>query len=232
MAMIRPSSIVAAISGPIGGQTFVNAKTGIIVRPRTYRRPNHSAALLSQQSIFANTVRRWRTLTDLQKSAWQSLAQNFPRTNRIGQASPATAFQTFAQTNMLSRSFLGPDLDDPPTETNPQTPILTDAIATDLPLYLAIALRNSAPAETVIQLTANRSLSTSLPKFRTPFPIVATQTLTEPIKNFIIFTDKWIQAFGELSPGETFTVRARFYLPGSQLLPTPAQEISNFLPLP
>ena len=232
MALIRTSSIVAGISGGLGGQVFVNAKTGLLVRPRAYRKPPDTRPLLAQQAIFANVTRHWRALSDQQKSAWRALAQDFPKTNRLGQTSPATGFQIFVKINILSRTFLGPPLTDPPVETNPATPILTDAIATDLPFYLAIALRNSAPAETVIQLTANRSLSNTLAKFRDPFPIVATQIMIDPIKNFINFTTKWIEAFGVLSPGETFTVRARFYLPGSQLLPTPTQEITNLLPLP
>ena len=99
MAIIRPSSIVGAISGSIGGTNFATGKNGPYVRSRVSR----TKSLTPKQSFvrvrFQFLRHEWQGLTDAQRTAWRMAAANRPHINRLGLTSHLSGHALFIQHN-------------------------------------------------------------------------------------------------------------------------------------
>lgn len=100
MAIIRTGPVVAAISGGIGGVVFVAGSRSAVVRPRPIAHRKSSPALATARARFMTVRNAWKQLTVEQKAAWATAAALRPSTNRLGQASPMSAFLLFVRTNV------------------------------------------------------------------------------------------------------------------------------------
>lgn len=114
MAIIRTGPIVGAISGSIGGVTFVVGSRAAVVRPRPTRRPRVSSFKRTSDSLFANIRHSWADLTDLQQSGWNVLGPTLSRVNRLGQTSPLNGFEAFVRVNMELRNEPGDLVEEAP----------------------------------------------------------------------------------------------------------------------
>lgn len=99
MAIIQMGGIVSKISGKIGGQTFANNRAGSFLKNTgTYKKAltHHRSQALAKMT--ANN-QKWRALTEIQRSSFNSGAVNFPYLNRLGQTKYYSGYQLF---NMFS----------------------------------------------------------------------------------------------------------------------------------
>ena len=231
MAIIRTSSIVAGISGSVGGQTFVNSRNGVVARIRPHRRPSPSGVLLTQQALFANLTRAWRTTTAEDRDAWRALALDNPKTNRVGQTSQPSGFQFFLEVN-LNRVRSGSSITLSPPELILQNVDIPIEVTFQAPATYDIlfTLANKGIG-TKVQISGSRSGSTIVPKFSRGWRIVHEQTL--PFTSFFtadVF-NAWVAAFGAMEPGEAFALRIIFYSPFFDILPrAPIEFTGNVLP--
>lgn len=219
MAIIRTGPIVAGISGSIGGQTFVNARGGLIARTRSYRKPNHSATLLEQQSTFANTTRRWRTLTAQQRAAWRALASDHPKTNRLGLTSNQTGFNVYVAVTMNRFRASGAFFDDPPTIQEVSIPMTFVPSLQLLGDYAVQFTLNATPPGIRVQIWGSRHLSEIDPRWPPDFRIVGEANTPGVPFFFMEFFEAWEAAFGAMKTGERYSLRIIYYSPNSDLFP-------------
>jgi hypothetical protein len=95
MARIIYSALVESIAGSIKGTTFQRNAYGYTVKGK----PNMvNPSRLSQQLNklhFAANARKWRTITDTNRTQWQSYADAFPIPTRLNPASNLSGFDYF-----------------------------------------------------------------------------------------------------------------------------------------
>lgn len=231
MALIKPSAIVQGISGSIGGQTFVNAKTGLVARPRPYRRAASSEKALIQQSYFSNVSRRWRQITEQQRDSWRSLATDFPQTNRIGQTSPWTGYTLYVKVTMNRLRATGSLFDSPPIVA----PITVDPFKiptlTQGGPYQVIFQPNSTPPTVHIQIWGSRHLSFIDPRRPPPFRLVHESFFSNTPFYTVQFFDEWQAAFGSMFFDERYTLNFVYYSPSADLFPrAPVVFLGTTLP--
>ncbi len=106
MAIFKPSAIIAAISGKLGGQVFVQARGANVVRHRPAGKGGASRRHEIPKRNLAEAQRFWKTLTDDQHAAWRTFAVQYPVTNRIGLRRPLSPYQAFVRTT-LNRFLFG-----------------------------------------------------------------------------------------------------------------------------
>ena len=219
MAIIRPSAIVAGISGSVGGVTFVNSKTGIVARHRPYRKPNHSEKLLTQQRYFARVTRHWREISEQDRSAWRALAVDYPIVNRLGQASARTGFALFTKANLPYLRAQGLLWNAPPTQRNISIDIPAVIEFDDSPDYDMLLELGGAGPDTHVTVWGSRHLSFIDPRSPPEFRIVFENQLPGTAFFNIDVTDDWIETFGEMKLGEHYSLRTVYFSPSFDLLP-------------
>ena len=113
MALFRNSAIVGAISGNIGGQTFVLGRHANIVRNTPHPPHNQSPLQLLRQGQNAHVSAHWRTLTALQQDSWRAAGAALVGTNAVGSRVPLSGFRYFMKTNFLQFMIEGTISDEP-----------------------------------------------------------------------------------------------------------------------
>ena len=227
MAIIRTASIVAAISGSIGGATFVQAKTGLVARTRSYHRPNHSAALLQQQSNFANTIRRWRSLSTEQRLSWRSFASTFKTTNRLGVDGNHSGFNAFTQRNLLGLAWADRTFDTPFT-------VLLSGDITQLFASFTVGgpynvswFGNPGPAGITAKIDGTPHNSTVVPKFSGQLRQIHIEIDINPIAQTVDIQPAWDAIFGLLQLGQAFSIAMSIWNLDAGGFPSTTLEIAG-----
>ena len=84
MARIKFGMMMTDARGKLGGHVFTKAKSGATIRTKvTPLNPKTSAQSEARSALGANS-QAWRTLTEVQRLAWNSAAQEVSKTNAFG----------------------------------------------------------------------------------------------------------------------------------------------------
>ena len=100
--------------GKLGGHVFTKAKSGATIRTKvTPLNPKTSAQSEARSALGANS-QAWRTLTETQRLAWNSAAQEVSKTNAFGDTYFPSGKNYFTAVNNNIRNVGGGVLVDPP----------------------------------------------------------------------------------------------------------------------
>lgn len=114
MALFRPSSVVQAVSGQLGGCVFVAGSKGSYVRRAAVKVDQATPVQLRARKGFQDGVSAWPTLTENQRKGWATLAARIYRVDRLGVQKPYTARGLFlSQAAITGRVRLPTVLDAP-----------------------------------------------------------------------------------------------------------------------
>lgn len=122
MALVRLGPVVQAISGTIGGTTFVRRGPRTIARRRQGFRHKTSAPVLERQSRMVTIRHRWGILTTLQRDAWATYGRTILRRNRLGTLTALTAYQAYMQYHLAQIVWPLTWLAEPPPLARPKSP--------------------------------------------------------------------------------------------------------------
>lgn len=90
MAKFRPSPLIGAISGDLGGANFVAAAGAPVVRQRRTHVPAATNPRIAAGARLKRINDNWRAFTDAQRDQWNTLAATLRTTNQLGLAYPRT----------------------------------------------------------------------------------------------------------------------------------------------
>ena len=105
MALFK-SSVLAQVSGSLGGLTFSRNRGGLYLRTRRIPVNPGTEDQQTVRGYFANLASAWANLTAAQRTAWATYAANVPVTNRMGDQINLTGQQMFIRNN-AARMRLG-----------------------------------------------------------------------------------------------------------------------------
>lgn len=95
MARIIYSALVDSIAGSIKGTTFQRNAYGFTVKGKPNQvNPTRLAQQLNKQT-FASNARKWRTLSDANRTKWESYAASFPLPTRLNPSANLNGFNYF-----------------------------------------------------------------------------------------------------------------------------------------
>lgn len=106
MALIKMTAIVDAISGKIQGTVFARNKGGAYARGRGVVTNPRTPEQMRVRSIFASVSSSWRTLTEVQVSDWNELADETTYQNRLGDSRNYTGKALYQKVNQ-NRLLMG-----------------------------------------------------------------------------------------------------------------------------
>jgi hypothetical protein len=124
MAIFRSGPLVEAISGTIGGVTFVNSPRNTVVRKSATKVNRQTQNQLEARHFFTFYQRGWQDLSDAIRTGFNQLANNYTYTDRLGTQRHYTGFQLYMKQSTIRRTNfvlpnLVPDMDSAPGPINP-----------------------------------------------------------------------------------------------------------------
>ena len=114
MARIKFGMMMTDARGKLGGHVFTKAKSGATIRTKvTPLNPKTSAQSEARSALGANS-QAWRMLTEAQRLAWNSAAQEVSKTNAFGDTYFPSGKNYFTAVNNNLRNIGGDVLMNPP----------------------------------------------------------------------------------------------------------------------
>ena len=101
MASIKYSGVISGIKGKLNGSVFTMTPSGAQVRNNKTGGGTKSSLFASQQSAIVGQSKAWRSLSDVQRSAWNTATINFPKKNRFGEVRYPSGFELFTSVNTI-----------------------------------------------------------------------------------------------------------------------------------
>src|SRR5438552_4056551 len=106
-------------SGSQAGTTYSRNRFGQYQRRRAAPVQPRTAAQLAVRSRMSNNAAAWRSLTDAQRAAWESLGSQITRTDAIGQTYTLNGFMAYCSVNNNKLAAGDAAVSTPPTLTTP-----------------------------------------------------------------------------------------------------------------
>lgn len=164
MAIFRAGAVVAAISGTVGGQVFVQSAKGNVIRSTPNQVNQRTPRQLLQRASLSRWLVAWRTLTSAQRLSWNAAARvrNFP--NRLGVDRQISGFNLYVKLNIVYQNA-GLALLTTPTlmETTLMTPIGALTYTNAPPFYFTLSTPAADTTNTRITSAQFRPNAAALP---------------------------------------------------------------------
>lgn len=210
MARIKFGMMMTDARGKLGGHVFTKAKSGATIRTKVSPlNPKTSAQSEARGALGANS-QAWRTLSETQRLAWNSAAQEVSKTNAFGDTYFPSGKNYFTAVNNNLRNVGSQILVDPPALV--QMPSLTSVeVAFDLLAEQIDIAPNFVGDEANIIIVCNATSGQSAGRynFSGKYRKFNGYTLAGLPKDTAIYDD-YVSKFGVPSPGQK--VSFEFYL--------------------
>ena len=95
MASIRFGSIVTGLKGSVGGTTYREFRNGFVMQKRSAGGDKKKLRANSKLPQLANVIAHWSTLPSYERSAWRSVAQQYPFPDKWGNMRNLTGREFF-----------------------------------------------------------------------------------------------------------------------------------------
>ena len=158
MGLIKLSGLLTDLGGKFNGSVIQRNKAGIIMRNNHWKAPQNFPKWQAQKSAFAVLAATWRTLTQIQRDAWNTAGALYPATNRFGDVYTPSGFQLYTTLNGTLQAagqalLLVPLIPDIVFDQGANTLLLTV-----FPTF-TVDITNTIPIDNGIQIYASRPLS-------------------------------------------------------------------------
>ena len=210
MARIKFGMMMTDARGKLGGHVFTKAKSGATIRTKVTPLNPRTSAQSEARSALGSNSQAWRMLTETQRLAWNSAAQEVSKTNAFGDTYFPSGKNYFTAVNNNLRNVGGAVLENPPALV--EMPGLT-SVEVDFDLLaeqLDIApnfVGNSIDAVLVCNATSGQSAGRY--NFSGKYRKFDYFALTGLPSNTLLF-DRYVSKFGVPSAGQK--VSFEFYL--------------------
>jgi len=99
-ALVKFGGGVSGMSGKLGGTVFARNKTGAYARNWVNPINPNTTSQQTVRANFADLISGWKDLSRADQQAWETMAPQYPYTNRLGEASEYSGQQLYNHLNM------------------------------------------------------------------------------------------------------------------------------------
>lgn len=167
MALIKTTAFLDSISGKVNGSVFARNKGGAYVRSKGQVTNPQSNPQMTKRALFGGISQAWRSLTDEQRSAWNSTTDDYPYQNSLGE----TKFLSgFALHQKLNSNLLeaGGTIIDAPLAPEAMTFLVDPSFDTLTPTAMVVdaGLEGDDVATQVVKIFATEGMSPGVSNFK------------------------------------------------------------------
>jgi hypothetical protein len=182
MAKIVFGGGVSLASGKVGGTVYSRNKGGAYSRNWVVPTNPQTSKQEDQRNLLAQKSAAWRTLTDSQRTSWESWANDNPILDRVGNSIVLTGAQAYNKIN-INRSNAG---DSATQSTTPSTATFTaNVIDTSTAVHIDISsgqvfvpLGSGAAASQIVFAHASRPVSAGVTNTNSDLRLIIVQTIS------------------------------------------------------
>lgn len=147
------------VSGKLGGQVATKGRNGLNIRTKVKPINRRTTSQVDVRSLLATVSQAWKGLTDAQRNAWTSAAQNFTHTNNFGQKFKPTGKNFFTEINLNLIIVGSAQVTSPPATTPPIGLTALTALSAGAGLLTASFAATPIAAANKAVVSATRGLS-------------------------------------------------------------------------
>ena len=163
---IKFSGLVSQASGKLNGSTVFQTKGGHMMKNR--KRPvnpksNAQSAIRQNLTVFART---WKTLTEVQRQAWQGAAHGINKHNKVGNSYHPSGFNFYVSQNQISNEFGTAVVSVPQATVTSIAPVVATSCTANhtVPALKVFASRDAVLTE-IVQIFASPQLSAGVENY-------------------------------------------------------------------
>ena len=228
MAKVAFGGGVSNMQGSIGGNTFTRTKGGTAARNKAKPTNPGTPAQMAQRARIVRMSKEWQSMTDAERTAWDSQAGQVSVTGVCGQGVTLTGHQLYVKTNS-NREDSGDTTtaSTPPSAAQWTADIFGDN--DDTAAYIATAqilipLGSGAAADQVIKIYATTARSPGKTAYKSNLKAILVHTIVadDVTAGNINVGSNWISTFGSMTGAlnKAITFSCREYGEGLYSPPT------------
>ena len=158
MASVQYGVIITELKGAIGGSVFQAGNTAKVFRNKGYRKGISSVIRQAVVARMVSQTSRWRALTDMQRTAWDSATEGWAFTDKYGNSYFGSGYQFFVAFN-TARLSIGQAVVDTPNVTVAYESITPSAPAFVFQTELDFNIDTTTTASQIVQCYASAPMS-------------------------------------------------------------------------
>jgi len=208
MALVKYSMMISEIRNKLNGSVFARNRGGNYIRNKVTPVNRKSAAQALARSRLTQFAQAWRSLTEAQRVAWNSVTSQWARTNVFGDVVNPSGNALFNRLN-INRSIAGQSqLDTPPLPVGADalTELSFTADASQGEMKITFA-PNAVPTGHVLFIESTANLSPGIFNANAQFRHIA--TLPSATASGEDVHQAQINKFGALSVGQKVFIRGK-----------------------
>jgi hypothetical protein len=101
MARVQYGSIITTINGKVGGSVFQDNKYGKTMKNAPNMKNPNSEAVYEQQRLFAQATQTWRSLTEVQRTAFNTYASTYPQYAKHNSSAELSGYAIFIKWSLV-----------------------------------------------------------------------------------------------------------------------------------
>lgn len=205
MAKLQTSGIVQSITGKLNGSVFQRFGSVVLMRNNKQWNKLQSVSFQNQKKRVAFLSAGWRELSGVERTAWESITGDYPRTDNFGNTYYLTGYQLYMSLNL---PLLSNDIG---TISAPVAPAVISNIgdfsanaggATDIKAVWT----DAQSADEYVQIFASHGASKGKGLQGRAFCFMASQT-NNAVQNLTV-TSEWENRFGQQISGQRVYLKA------------------------
>jgi hypothetical protein len=208
MAKVKFSALISEMRNKLNGSVFARNRGGAYLRTKVTPLNPQTAAQVAARSLLASFSQSWRSLTEAQRNAWNSVVDQWATTDVFGDIVNPSGSTLYTRLNINVSLAGGSALVTPPTpvgaESLPDLLVTADASASEILIDSDIF---EVPVGHAMVIEATPMLSPGISNAKSKFRVVETAAagVTMTINIFASYNAK----FGGLVVGQKLFVRAK-----------------------
>lgn len=193
-------------SGKQGGIVWSRNRFGAYARNRAVPVNPDSSRQRTVRNIFSQNSKAWAGLSNTYRDAWNQMAANLPRKNRLGDTIFLTGSQQYQSSNQALASF-GILLDTPASIT--PVPFPADVITGASNNLVLNTIAGDTPTNYGIIIEATRGVSPGVTAgtVKSQYKQITTIAPETTLGATLDLSDVWGSVFGEMIAGSTVFIR-------------------------
>lgn len=209
MAKVKFSALVSEMRNKLNGSVFARNRGGAYLRTKVTPVNPQSLAQVAARSLLTTFAQSWRTLTEEQREQWNSVVDQWARTDVFGDVVNPSGSTLYTRLNINISNAGGSTIVSPPSPVGADalTLLTVTADVSDSQVDIAFA-PGAVPADHTMYVEATPMLSPGISNANSKFRKIATVAAAGATP-FDAYT-AYVAKYGNLVAGQKLFVRAKF----------------------
>lgn len=208
MAKVKFSALVSEMRNKLNGSVFARNRGGAYLRTKVTPTNPQSIAQVQARSLLTQFSQGWRSLTQAERDAWNSVVDQWATTDVFGDIVNPTGSTLYTRLNINISNAGGTAITSPPTPTGADALAnLTLTADSAAPEVVITTLPGTVPAGHALYVEATAQLSPGISNAKSKFRTIASinPATVGPFDVISEYTAK----FGALVAGQKMFVRCK-----------------------